>query len=258
MTDAIRRWSVGELAEMSGLTVRTLHHWDEIGMLSPAVRGAGGRREYTELDLGRLYLVLTLRQLGLDLESIRSCLDAGLDPVRILADQLAHIDHVLAALGRLRERLARVVAAGTDRIGGTDPTEMLHLMRAARTGASEVLDRHVNEEQREQLAAAAVGVGPALAYRLEVEWPQLYRSAEELRLAGARPDEPRMMKIAARMEQLSAHVTANAADAGRAVRNAWREDPATMSGERADVAAPWRDLAVFVDQARSLHRGERS
>lgn len=140
MTNATKRWSVGEVAETSGLTVRTLHHWDEIGVLSPEVRGAGGRREYTDADLGRLYLVLTLRQLGLDLESIRTCLDGGLDPVRVLADHLSHIDEALTALARLREQLARVVAAGADQIVGTDPTEMLHLMRAARASAGEVLD----------------------------------------------------------------------------------------------------------------------
>lgn len=222
MTSSIKRWSVGEVAETSGLTVRTLHHWDEIGVLSPEVRGGGGRREYTEDDLGRLYLVLTLRQFGLDLESIRTCLDVGLDPLRVLADQLGHVDRALTALGDLRERLARVVAAGADQVGGTDPTEMLHLMRAARTGAGEVLDRHLNEEQRERLAAATAA-GSALAYRLEVEWPQLYRNAEELRLAGARPDDPRVQKVVGRMEQLSAHMTADAADAGAAVRGAWRD-----------------------------------
>lgn len=258
MTNATKRWSVGEVAETSGLTVRTLHHWDEIGVLSPEVRGAGGRREYTDADLGRLYLVLTLRQLGLDLESIRTCLDGGLDPVRVLADHLSHIDEALTALARLREQLARVVAAGADQIVGTDPTEMLHLMRAARASAGEVLDRHLNEEQRERLAVAASDVGPALAYRIEVEWPQLYRSTDQLRLTGARPDDPRVQKIVGRMEELSAQVAGNAADAGVAVRSAWREDPAGMSGESAQVADPWRDLAEFVDQARSIHRGEHS
>lgn len=131
-------------------------------------------------------------------------------------------------------------------------------MRAARAEAGEVLDRHLSEEQRERLAAAAATAGPALAYRLEVEWPHLYRRADELRLAGAHPDDPRVQEIAGRMEQLAAPMTADAADAGAAVRSAWREDPAGMSGEPAEVADPWRDLAEFVDRARSLHRGERS
>ncbi|MFI1736869.1 MerR family transcriptional regulator [Streptomyces sioyaensis] len=57
-------WKVGRLAEASGLTVRTLHHWDTIGLLSPSQRTTGGHREYTEEDLVRLYQVLALRSLG--------------------------------------------------------------------------------------------------------------------------------------------------------------------------------------------------
>lgn len=258
MTNAMKRLSVGEVAETSGLTVRTLHHWDEIGVLSPQTRGAGVRREYTEDDLGRLYLVLTLRQFGLDLESIRTCLDTGLDPLRALADQLVHVDRALAALGRLRERLAVVVAANTDHVGEADPAEMLRLMRAVRTGAGEVLDRNLNEEQRERLVTSAADVGPALPYQLEIEWPQLYRRAEELRVAGVRVDDPRVQKIVSRMEQLSAQMTDNATGAGTAVRSAWREDPAGMSGEPAQIADAWRDLAEFVDQARNLRTGNHS
>lgn len=49
-----RTWKVGAVAETSGLTVRTLHHWDEIGLMTPGHRGPGGHREYTGDDLARL------------------------------------------------------------------------------------------------------------------------------------------------------------------------------------------------------------
>ncbi|WP_204164704.1 MerR family transcriptional regulator [Nocardioides daejeonensis] len=247
---------MGEVAATSGLTVRTLHHWDEIGILSPQNRGAGGRREYTESDLGRLYVVLTLRQLGLSLESIRACLDAGLDPRRVLTDQLDHLDHAIADLSRLRERVATIVEAGGELTGKVDPAGMLTLMRGARAGAGEVLDRHVSKDHRAQLASGAATVGPALAYVLEIEWPELYRRVEELRVAGARPDDPQVQKSVARMDQLSTWLNAGGEEAGAAVRSAWRDDPASMSGEPEQVAAPWRYLAQFVDEARALLRGE--
>ena len=57
-------WKVGALAEASGLTVRTLHHWDQIGLLSPSRRTASGHREYGEPDVVRLYQVLVLRLPG--------------------------------------------------------------------------------------------------------------------------------------------------------------------------------------------------
>ena len=69
MTDE-RRWRIGELAAATGLTVRTLHHYDAVGLLAPAERSAAGHRRYTSADVHRLYRVVALRQLGLSLEEI--------------------------------------------------------------------------------------------------------------------------------------------------------------------------------------------
>ncbi|WP_331762154.1 MerR family transcriptional regulator (plasmid) [Streptomyces sp. NBC_01527] len=101
-------WKAGRLAETSGLTVRTLHRWDTIGLLSPSQRTTGGHREYTEDDLVRLYHVLALRSLGLALDTIAVCLDAGVDPTRLVRDHLAAVEASIAALGVLRERLVRL------------------------------------------------------------------------------------------------------------------------------------------------------
>jgi DNA-binding transcriptional MerR regulator len=66
---------VGELAKRTGLTVRTLHHYDEIGLLKPSLHTEAGYRLYTRGDVARLQQVLSLRQLGFALEEIRDCLD---------------------------------------------------------------------------------------------------------------------------------------------------------------------------------------
>ncbi|MEU4151636.1 MerR family transcriptional regulator [Streptomyces sp. NPDC026659] len=56
---AERRWSIGELAQASGVSVRALRHYDGIGLLRASGRTASGHRRYTEQDLRRLYRVLT-------------------------------------------------------------------------------------------------------------------------------------------------------------------------------------------------------
>ena len=89
--DEIETMKVGAVAEAAGLTVRTLHHWDSIGLLSPSERSPAGHRGYTEADLVRLYQVLALRSLGLGLDSIAVCLDAGVDPARLVRDHLAEV-----------------------------------------------------------------------------------------------------------------------------------------------------------------------
>jgi DNA-binding transcriptional MerR regulator len=240
-------WKVGAVAETSGLTVRTLHHWDEIGLLTPSRRGPGGHREYTGEDLGRLYVVLVLRDLGLPLESIRACLEARVDPRRVLADQLKEIDAAVAGLQRLRERVARAVDTGIS----ADPAELLTLRRDARPRARAVLEAHLSPEERDALSRAGAAAGPALPYLLEIEWPRLYRQADELRRAGAAPRDARVQRIVTRLDELSALVSGGREGAGAGVRAAWRADPAAMSGEPEAVAGPWRELADFVEQARA-------
>ena len=66
---------VGELARRTGLSVRTLHHYDEIGLLSPARRTASGHRLYGRDEIQRLQQIRSLRQLGFSLMEIRECLD---------------------------------------------------------------------------------------------------------------------------------------------------------------------------------------
>jgi hypothetical protein len=53
--------TVGHLARATGLTVRTLHHWDEIGLLRPAERSGAGHRRYSAEDVERLYRIVALR-----------------------------------------------------------------------------------------------------------------------------------------------------------------------------------------------------
>jgi DNA-binding transcriptional MerR regulator len=93
--------NVGEVAALAGVTVRALHHYDRIGLLSPSQRSAAGYRRYTTADLDRLHRVLVYRELGFPLEEVATLLD---DPD---ADPAAHLrrQHRL-----LRDRLERTQA----------------------------------------------------------------------------------------------------------------------------------------------------
>ena len=63
-------WKTGELAKLTGLTIRTLRYYDQIGLFSPSGRTEAGYRLYTESDLARLQQILSLKELGLSLEQI--------------------------------------------------------------------------------------------------------------------------------------------------------------------------------------------
>ena len=67
-------YRIGELASMTGVTVRTLHHYDNLGLLRPSGHSESGYRLYSQADLARLQQVMTLRYLGFPLERIRELL----------------------------------------------------------------------------------------------------------------------------------------------------------------------------------------
>ena len=67
-------WKVGEVAARTGITVRALHHYDSIGLLSPTARTDAGHRRYAEADLRRLQLIVSLKQRGFPLAEIRRLL----------------------------------------------------------------------------------------------------------------------------------------------------------------------------------------
>ena len=72
--------TVGAVAALTGVSVRTLHHYDHIGLVVPSVRTPAGHRGYTDADIERLHLVLVYRRVRMPLDEIRALLD---DPVRM-------------------------------------------------------------------------------------------------------------------------------------------------------------------------------
>jgi DNA-binding transcriptional MerR regulator len=98
--------TVKQVAKLSGVSVRALHHYDEIGLLKPACVGANGYRYYGREELLRLQQILFHRELGLPLEDIRRLLDApGFDRVAALKAHRAK----LAADARRYRRLVRTI-----------------------------------------------------------------------------------------------------------------------------------------------------
>ena len=97
--------SVGRVAELAGVTVRTLHHYDEIGLVRPSARTAGGYRAYSGEDVERLREVLAYRRLGFGLREIASLID---DPA---ADAAARLRRLRRLLMKQRDHVAAMVAA---------------------------------------------------------------------------------------------------------------------------------------------------
>ncbi|MET8505422.1 MerR family transcriptional regulator [Streptomyces sp. NPDC004787] len=98
--------SVGRVAGYAGITVRTLHHYDAIGLLSPSGRSAAGHRRYSDADLDRLQQILFYRELGFPLEEVAVLLD---DPRADPREHLRRQHRLLTArIGELQRMAAAV------------------------------------------------------------------------------------------------------------------------------------------------------
>jgi len=124
-----KTYRVKQVAQISGVTVRTLHHYDHIGLLSPHQRSEAAYRLYTDDDLLRLQQILLCREMGLPLERIRQMLDEpGYDRIGALADhrerleaelevshaRLRSVDTALAALKGVEDMNAKEIFDGFD------------------------------------------------------------------------------------------------------------------------------------------------
>jgi DNA-binding transcriptional MerR regulator len=107
------QYTVKQLAELAGVSVRTLHHYDNIGVLKPARRSPSGYRQYGPSELLRLQQVLLYRELDLPLEEIAALLDdPGFDPSRALVEhrerlaaQAKRLDRLIGTIDRTLEGL---------------------------------------------------------------------------------------------------------------------------------------------------------
>jgi DNA-binding transcriptional MerR regulator len=159
---------IGDLATRSGLSVRALHHYDSIGLLSPSLRTESGMRLYAEADLIRLHRIQALKQLGYSLVEIRQSLDdADIKPLDIIQRQLSVLQERARQATQLRERLERVaeqVSAGGPP-ADSDWLDVLELMN--------IYDRHLTHEEATALH------NPKQGSRSEIEkqWTALIKEA---------------------------------------------------------------------------------
>ena len=189
--------TVGHLARATGLTVRTLHHWDEIGLLRPAERSGAGHRRYSAADVQRLYRIVALRRLGLSLEDVSGALAAeGPDLRAAVEGHLARVEAQLAAQRELRRRLVGILDA-FDRLDGPSTDQIIDAIEVMTMS-----ERYYTPEQREQLATRAEALGEDRLREYEREWAELIAAFERERVAGTDPADPRLRPLAEKWREL--------------------------------------------------------
>ena len=241
---------VGELAKRTGLTVRTLHHYDEIGLLSPERRTATGHRLYGDVELRRLQQIASLRQLGLPLDEIRACLDRPqytLD--RVLELQIERIQDQIGRYEGLRDRIVRL----RDRLRSAEDVSVDDLTRTIEVTMN--YERYYTPEQLEQLEQRRAEVGEERIEEVQREWTELFAAFGEAMDQGLAPSDARVASLARKSTALIGEFTGGdpgiAASLGDMYRN---ERPDDVMAEHMGPMKP--GLWEYMGKARAALSGE--
>ena len=212
---------VGQLAKRTGLTVRTLHHYDELGIVSPRRRSAAGYRLYGENDVARLLQAVLLRRLGLALREVRASLD---DPRRSLPaalraqaarlrDQIAHEQRLLVRLDSLAGRLEQDADGA-----GNDVLETLEMLT--------MFEKYLTEEQLATLAERKEQLGAQHIADVEAEWPRLIAAVRAAMERGVDPAAAELQPLVRRWQELVREFTGGDPQIAGAVRKMYAGEPA--------------------------------
>lgn len=164
-------WKIGQLAALTGLTVRTLHHYDHIGLVRPSGRTPSGHRLYDEADVQRLYQVLALRQLGLSLDTVAQVLAGSSSLSEVLAAHQSYLDQQLSATRRLRAQVATLASTAAES-PRTSVEDFLELIRRVIL-VDETVKQYFSEAQLTELAERQARVGEQAVADVEAGWREL-------------------------------------------------------------------------------------
>jgi len=184
---------VGELAKRTGVSVRTLHYYDEIGLLVPSRHSDAGYRLYTAADVARLQQIMSLRQLGFALEQIRECLNrSDRSPLQVIEQHLAGVREQIALQNQLCDR-QEAIASGLRRAEQPSVTELMQTIEVMNR-----MEKYYTPEQQEWLKERRRAVGDDRIREVEAEWPKLIAEVRDEMNKGTDPADPKVQALAAR------------------------------------------------------------
>jgi DNA-binding transcriptional MerR regulator len=213
-------WRVGELAKRTGVSVRTLHWYEEIGLLSPPQRTEAGHRLYAAEDLGRLQQIRSLRQLGFSLDEIRECLGSRkFSPQQVIALHLGRLDEEIELQQRLRARLEAIAA----RYGAAESVSAEEFIQAIE--AMTMMEKYFTKEQLQELEQRKGVIGADEIKAVEQEWPELLAKVRTEMANNTDPADPRVQALAKRWMELLQAFSGGNREIEKSAATMYRNEP---------------------------------
>ncbi len=249
--DGHRRLKVGELARRTGVSVRTLHHYDEIGLLRPSHRTPTGHRLYGAEDVTRLQQVKSLRLLGFSLAEVRDCLARpDHSPRRVIDLHLARLREQIELQRQLYERLDGL-GRWLDATDGPEGAPTVSIDQLTRTvEMMTMVENYYTPEQLEWLKQRRETVGEERIREVEAEWPRLIAEVRAEMERGTDPADPRVQALARRWTALVEEFTGGNPEIAKAARKLY-EDQAPVARQMGID----RELMAYVERANRAANG---
>lgn len=215
-----RTLRIGELAKRTGVSVRTLHHYDDLGLLRPGLRTDAGHRLYRESDVARLTTIRALQATGFSLDEIRSFLGSPRASVgqalQIVVDRARE---ALAEQTRLCRRLERVT-----RLLGNDAEASFDDLITAIEEIT-VFEKYYTREQLKQLEERAELIGQERIREVQREWQDLFAAFRDARARGLAADHPDVKALQDKRAALIEEFTGGDADILASLGRMWSGEP---------------------------------
>lgn len=187
---------VGDVAESTGVTVRTLHHYERLGLLLPSHRSEANHRLYNQGDLLRLQQILSLRQIGLSLQQIGACLD---DPETSLESVLKqHLDWIAAEAERLQELRERLHKLQGHLRG--QPCTMEQITATLKLTLK--MDKYFTKEQQQKMQERHDALSPEKMQEVQQRWADLGTDLQHAVEEGIAPTSAEGQEIGQRFRKL--------------------------------------------------------
>ncbi len=239
---------VGELAKRTGLTIRTLHHYDAIGLLKPSLHTDAGYRLYTSADIARLQQVLSLRQLGFSLGEMQGCLDRpGFSPLEIIELHLVRVQEQLESQRRLCERL-EILAGHMRSVGEVSAEEFLSTIEEM-SMLETLQEKYFTPEQLQTIKQGREQAGPENLNRMQEYWAELIGQIRTEMEKGTDPADPKVQELARRWQELLNQSTGGDPGIEQGMKQLWEEQGDALVeqfGSKYDSRPIW----AYIETAR--------
>ena len=236
---------IGELARRSGISVRTLHYYDQIGLLRPSQQTMSGYRLYSRVDVARLQQIRSLRSLGLPLKEIAAALARPEHaPVKVLRIHAERLRARIQAETLLCERL-EAVAAKLELSNNVSLSDLLDTIQEI--SKMDKFEKHYTQEQLQTLARRGETLGEEGMQKAQQDWADLLADVQRAVQEGLDPKSEEGRSLAARWDALIEAFTGGDSGIRQSLARMYEAEPdiAADRGYRPDPA-----LSGFIDAAR--------